>query len=94
MKTITVELIESSTSFDELKIPASNLKALRQFYIHNLDVNSYNSWMYHVKDSVLLSGKEKMWSQFINSKFSILCIKYIAFFLVHIFNIKKKLNLT
>ncbi|VVC41107.1 Ku70/Ku80, N-terminal alpha/beta,SPOC-like, C-terminal domain,Ku70/Ku80 C-terminal arm,von Willebrand [Cinara cedri] len=67
MKTITVELIESSTTLDELKKPASNLKALRQFYIHNKDINSYNNWMYHVKDSVLLSGKENMWSQFIDS---------------------------
>lgn len=77
MKTITVELIESSTSFDDLIKPASNLKALRQFYIHNMDVNSYNNWLYHVKDSVLLSGKNKMWSQFIDSKFFIICTKAV-----------------
>lgn len=70
MKKITVDLIESSTSLEELKKPALNLKELRQYYIYNKDVNSYNNWLYHVKDSVLLSGKEEMWSQFIDSKCS------------------------
>lgn len=69
MKNLTVNLIESSCSFEELKKPASNLMALRQFYIHNNDFKSYNDWMYLVKDSILLFGKEKMWSQFIDSKF-------------------------
>lgn len=71
MKKLLVELIESSSSLEELKKPASILMALRKFYIHNNDVNVYNTWMYHVKDSVLLSGKEEMWSQFIDSKYSI-----------------------
>lgn len=71
MKDITVDLIESSTSFDDLEKPVLNLKALRQFYIYNKDINSYNTWMYHVKDSILISGKEEMWSQFIDSKCSI-----------------------
>lgn len=71
MKKLTVDLIESSTSLEDLQKPASNLKALRQFYINNNDVNSYNSWMYHVKDSVLLSGKEELWSQFIDSMYSL-----------------------
>lgn len=70
MEKLLVNLIESSSSLEELKKPASILMALRQFYIHNNDVNSYNTWMYHVKDSVLLSGKEEMWSQFIDSKYS------------------------
>lgn len=70
MKKITVDLIESSTSLEELKKPALNLKELRHYYIYNKDVNSYNNWLYHVKDSVLLSGKEEMWSQFIDSKCS------------------------
>lgn len=69
MKNVTINLIESSMSLQELILkPVSNLKALRQFYIHNNDVNSYNNWMYHVKDSVILSGKEEIWSQFIDSK--------------------------
>lgn len=69
MKNMTINLIESSMSLQELILkPVSNLKALRQFYIHNKDVNSYNNWMYHVKDSVILSGKEEIWSQFIDSK--------------------------
>lgn len=68
MKQITVDLIESSTSLEDLKKPASNLKVLREHYIHNNDVKSYNNLMYLVKDSVLLSGKEEMWSQFIDSK--------------------------
>lgn len=68
MQKLTVELIESSSSLEELKKPASNLKALREFYIFNKNVNLYNDWMFHVKDSVLLSGKRAMWSQFIDSK--------------------------
>lgn len=71
MKNLLVELIESSSNLEELKNTAPMLKALRQFYIHNNDVFFYNTWMYHVKDSVLLSGKEEMWSQFIDSKYSI-----------------------
>lgn len=71
MKKLTVNLIESSASLKELEKPASNLKALRQFYIYNNDINSYNSWMYHVKDSFIFSGKEKLWSQFIDSKYYI-----------------------
>ncbi|CAI6375950.1 unnamed protein product [Macrosiphum euphorbiae] len=67
MKNITLDLIESSTSMKDLEKPASNLKALREFYIHDNDVKSYNNLMYLVKDSVLLSGKEEMWSQFIDS---------------------------
>lgn len=70
MKNITLDLIESSTSMDDLKKPASNLKVLRDFYIHDKDVKSYNNFMYLVKDSILLSGKEEMWSQFIDSKCS------------------------
>lgn len=68
MKNITLDLIESSTSMEDLEKPASNLKALREFYIHDNDVKSYNNLMYLIKDSVLLSGKEEMWSQFIDSK--------------------------
>lgn len=69
MKKLTLDLIESSCSFEELLLkPASNLKCLRQFYILNKDVSSYNSMMYLVKDSVLLSGKEELWSQFVDSK--------------------------
>jgi len=68
MKYITLDLIESSTSLDDLKKPASNLKVLREYYINNNDVKSYNSFMYLVKDAVLLSGKEEIWSQFIDSK--------------------------
>uniref|UniRef100_A0A2S2PJQ8 X-ray repair cross-complementing protein 5 n=1 Tax=Schizaphis graminum TaxID=13262 RepID=A0A2S2PJQ8_SCHGA len=67
MKHITLDLIESSTSMEDLEIPASNLKVLREYYIKNNDVKSYNTLMYLVKDSVLLSGKEEMWSQFIDS---------------------------
>jgi len=69
MKKLTVELIEGSSSLEELKKVSSNLKALRQFYIHNKNVSSYNNYMFHVKDSVLLSGKEEMWTQFIDSKY-------------------------
>jgi len=54
---------------EDLEKPASNLKVLREFYINNNDVKSYNTLMYLVKDSVLLSGKEGMWSQFIDSKY-------------------------
>lgn len=72
MKKVTVELIESSCSLEELKKPASNLKALREFYIDSKDANSYNTWMYLVKDSVILSGKEELWSQFIDCKCSII----------------------
>lgn len=68
MELMTVELIESSSSIEELKKVSSSLKALRQLYIHNKDVSSYNNYMYHVKDSVLLSGKEEMWTEFIDSK--------------------------
>jgi len=50
---------------DDLEKPASNLKVLKDFYIHDNDVKSYNNCMYLVKDSILLSGKEEMWSQFI-----------------------------
>lgn len=73
MKKRTIDMISSSLSLEELKKPALNLKALREFYIYNKDVNSYNNLMYLVKDSVLLSGKEKIWSQFIDSK----CIDYL-----------------
>lgn len=68
MKQITVELIQSSISLEELKKLVPNLMALRQFYIHHINVGSYNNWMFLVKDSVLLSGKEEMWSQFVDSK--------------------------
>lgn len=68
MKNITLDLIESSTSMEDLEKPTLNLKALREFYIHDNNVKSYNNCMYLVKDSVFLSGKEEMWSQFIDSK--------------------------
>jgi len=68
MKKLTIDLISSSISLEELEKPALNLKALRQFCIYNKDVNFYNELMYLVKDSILLSGKEKIWSQFIDSK--------------------------
>jgi hypothetical protein len=71
MKKLLVDLIESSSSLEELKKTAPILRALRQFYIHNNDVYFYNTWMYHVKDSVLLSGKGEMWSQFMDSEYSI-----------------------
>lgn len=77
MKNITLDLIESSTSMEDLEKPASNLKVLREFYIHDNDVKSYNNFMYLVKDSVLLSGKEEMWSQFIDSKCFININKFI-----------------
>ncbi|XP_025192317.1 X-ray repair cross-complementing protein 5-like isoform X2 [Melanaphis sacchari] len=67
MKHITLDLIESSTSMEDLEKPASNLKVLREFYINNNDVKSYNNLMYLVKDSVFLSGKEGMWSQFVDN---------------------------
>lgn len=70
MKHITLDLIESSTSMEDLEKPALNLKVLREFYINNNDIKSYNNLMYLVKDSVLLSGKEGMWSQFVDSKYS------------------------
>lgn len=72
MKKLTVDLIQSSSSLEELNKLISNVKALRQFYLHNKNVSSYNNWMYLVKDSVLLSGKEEFWSQFIDSK----CFNY------------------
>lgn len=78
MQRLTLDLIQKSTSLQELKEkPASNLKALRQFYIFNKDVSSYNEWMYNVKDSVFLSGKEDIWSQFIDSKFTIDVLKVL-----------------
>jgi len=55
---------------EDLEKPALNLKVLREFYINNNDIKSYNNLMYLVKDSVLLSGKEGMWSQFVDSKYS------------------------
>ncbi|KAF0760985.1 X-ray repair cross-complementing protein 5-like isoform X3 [Aphis craccivora] len=67
MKHITLDLIESSTSMEDLEKPALNLKVLRDFYINNNDIKSYNNLMYLVKDSVLISGKEGMWSQFVDS---------------------------
>lgn len=67
MKNLTVHLIETSSSLEELEKPVSTLKALREFYIYNKDINSYNNWMYYVKDSVLLSGKREMWPQLIES---------------------------
>lgn len=70
MKHITLDLIESSTSMEDLEKPALNLKVLREFYINNNDIKSYNNLMYLVKDSVLISGKEGMWSQFVDSKYS------------------------
>lgn len=80
MQRLTLDLIQKSTNLQELKEkPASNLKALRQFYIFKEDVNSYNEWMYQVKDSVLLSGKEDIWSQFIDSKFTIDVLKVLKY---------------
>jgi len=55
---------------EDLEKPALNLKVLRDFYINNNDIKSYNNLMYLVKDSVLISGKEGMWSQFVDSKYS------------------------
>lgn len=74
MKKLTIDLILLSISLEELKKPVLNLKALREFYIYNKDVNSYNKFMYLVKDSIVLNGKEKMWSQFIDSKYIVYCI--------------------
>ncbi|XP_050440510.1 X-ray repair cross-complementing protein 5-like [Adelges cooleyi] len=67
MKNLTVSLIESSSSLEELEKPVSTLKTLREHYVYNKDVNSYNNWMPHIKDAVLLSGKEELWPQFIDS---------------------------
>lgn len=51
--------------------PIANLKALREYYIINNDVQSYNNFMHHVKDAILLSSNEDVWSKFINSKYFI-----------------------
>jgi len=68
MQNITLNLIEFSTSLEDLKKPVDTLKALREYYIINNDAKSYNNFMHLAKDAVLISGKEDMWPKFINSK--------------------------
>jgi len=48
--------------------PIATLKALREYYIINNDVEPYNNFMHLVKDAILISGNEDVWSKFINSK--------------------------
>jgi len=94
MKHITLDLIESSTSLEDLEKPASNLKVLREHYIYNNDVKSYNNLMYLVKDAVLLSGKEEMWPQFIDSKCFINVKSFIVIGILYkIYNIKSIINI-
>jgi len=71
MQYITLSLIERGESQEDLMKPLSNLKVLRKYYIENNDVKSYNDFMYLVKDAVLISGKEDMWSKFTVSKYFI-----------------------
>jgi len=68
MHDVTLNLIELSTSLEDLMKPVDTLKALREFYIINNDAKSYNDFMYLVKDALVMSGQGSMWSKFINSK--------------------------
>ncbi|CAI6373155.1 unnamed protein product [Macrosiphum euphorbiae] len=67
MHDVTLNLIEFSTSLEDLMKPVDTLKALREFYIINNDAKSYNDFMYLVKDALVMSDKGSMWSKFINS---------------------------
>ncbi|XP_060859957.1 uncharacterized protein LOC132937144 isoform X1 [Metopolophium dirhodum] len=67
MQYVTLNLIKFSTNLEDLMKPVATLKALREYYIINNDEKSYNNFMHLAKDAVLISGKEDMWSKFINS---------------------------
>jgi len=77
MQNTTLNLIQKSTSLGDLLKPISTLKVLRKYYIGNNDVNSYNNFMYLVKDAVMIPGVENLWSKFIGSKFFININKFI-----------------
>jgi len=68
MQYVTLNLIEFSTSLEDLMKPIDALKALREYYIINNDAKSYNDCTYLAKDVIFMSGKEGNWSKFINSK--------------------------
>ncbi|XP_022177916.1 X-ray repair cross-complementing protein 5-like isoform X2 [Myzus persicae] len=67
MQYITLNFIERSKNLEDLIKPVSTLKALREYYIANDDVKSYNNFMHLVKDAVLITSKEDMWPKFIES---------------------------